>query len=111
MKQLMPFIIIIIFFVIVGIFIITLYKYRLKRRIIDSGPLDETGLKFLTQLSKDNELLKWAIILMSAGIGLIALEFIPYNAEESSLPYGVEMIFIAGGFLIYHLIIRNQKDK
>ncbi|AOM80170.1 hypothetical protein [Pedobacter steynii] len=111
MKQLMPFIIVIVFFIIIGIFIITLYKYRLKRRIIDSGPLDEIGLKFLKQLSGVNELLKWGIILMSAGIGFVVLEFIPYHAEESPLPYGVEMIFIAGGFLVYHLMIRDQKDK
>jgi len=111
MKQLMPFIIVIVFFIIIGVFIITFYKYRLKRRIIDSGPLDEIGLKFLMQLSGSNELLKWGIILMSAGIGFVVLEFIPYHAEESPLPYGVEMIFVAGGFLIYHLMMRNHKDK
>ncbi|WP_442592034.1 hypothetical protein ACSBL2_12495 [Pedobacter sp. AW31-3R] len=112
MKQLMPFIVVIVFFILIAIFILSLYNYRLKKRIIESGPLDETGLKFLQQLSGfGSEAMKWAILLFTTGLGLIVLQFIPYSAEDSPLPYGIELLFVAAGFFLYYLFIRNQRDK
>lgn len=112
MKQLMPFIIVIIFFVLIAIFILALYNYRLKKRIIDAGPLDETGLKFLQQLSGSGiEAMKWAIILSTTGLGLIVMQFIPFSAEDSPLPYGVELLFVAAGFFLYYLFIRQHRNK
>ena len=112
MIQFMPFVIVIIFFILIAIFILALYNYRLKKRIIDAGPLDETGLRFLQQLSGfGTEAMKWGIILMTAGVGLIVMQFIPYSAADSPLPYGVEMVFVAAGFLLYYLFIRNHRNK
>ena len=112
MKQLMPFIIIIVFCALIAIFILALYNYRLKKRIIDSGPLDETGLKFLAQLSgSGNEAVKWGLLFLSAGIGFVVLEFVPFSAEDSPAPYGIEMIFIAAGFLLYYLFLKKQKNS
>lgn len=93
-------------------FILALYNYRLKKRIIEAGPLDETGLKFLQHLSGfGTESMKWAIILMTTGLGLIVMQFIPYSAEDSPLPYGVELVFVAAGFFLYYLFIRNNRNK
>jgi hypothetical protein len=39
------------------------------------------------------------------------MQFIPYSATDSPLPYGVEMLFVALGFFLYHLFIRNHQDK
>ena len=112
MKQLMPFIIIIIFFIIIAIFILALYNYRLKKRIIDAGPLDETSLKFLAQLSgSGNEAMKWGLLLLSAGIGFVVLQFIPYSADDSPVPYGIEMVFVAIGFLLYYFFLKGQKNN
>lgn len=111
MKQLLPFIIVIIFFIVLAIVIISVFNYRLRKRILDAGPLDETSLKFLSQItSLGSESLKWGIILFFAGIGLVAMEYIPYSAENSPLPYGVEMIFIALGFITYYLMIQKRKS-
>jgi len=108
----MPFIVVIVFFIIIAIFILALYNYRLKKRIIDSGPLDETRLKFLRELSAfGTDAMKWAIILMTTGLGLIVMQFIPYSPEDSPLPYGVELVFVAAGFFLYYLFIRNKRDK
>lgn len=110
MKQLMPFIIVIIFFVLIAVFILALYNYRLKKRIIDAGPLDETGLKFLQEISGFGiEAMKWAIILFTSGLGLVVLQFVPYSAENSPLPYGLEIMFIGAGFFLYYLFIRNHR--
>jgi hypothetical protein len=110
MKQLLPFIIIIIFFVILAVLIVALFNYRLKKRILEAGPLDETSLKFFSQLSGlGTESLKWGIILFFTGLGLVVLEYIPYSAENSPLPYGVETIFIALGCVAYYLTIQRKK--
>ena len=112
MKQLMPFIIIIVFFVLIAIFILALYNYRLKKRILDAGPLDETGLKFLAQLSDSgSDAMKWALLLLSSGTGFVVMQFVPYSAEDSSVPYGIEMIFIAIGFLLYYFFLKKQKNN
>lgn len=112
MKQFMPFIIVIVFFALVAMFILALYNYRLKKRIIDSGPLDDTGLKFLAQLSNSgNEALKWGVILLFAGLGLIVMEFVPFSAESSPLPYGLEIVFISAGYLVYYLLLQRNANK
>ena len=112
MKQLLPFIALIVFFIVIAVFIISLLNYRLKKRIIDSGPLDETSFRFLSQLSSiGSESLKWGLILFFGGLGLVIMQYIPYSAEDSPLPYGVEMIFIAAGFFAYYLIIQNKKKS
>ena len=108
----MPFIVVIVFFVLIAIFILSLYNYRLKKRILDAGPLDELGLKYLRELSGfGNEALKWGLILLFGGIGFVVLEYIPYTALESPLPYGVEMIFIALGFLLYYLMMKKKSNS
>ncbi len=105
----MPFFIVIGFFVIIAVVIIARYNYLLKKRILDSGPLNDESLKILKALSNfGSEALKWGIILLSGGIGLVLLEFIPFSAESSPLPYGVEIICIAGGFLIYYTLSKKE---
>lgn len=96
--------------IVVAIIIIALYNYRLKKRIIESGPIDDNTLKFLLSLSGvGSEVLKWGLILFFGGVGLVIVEFLPYAANESTLPYGVVLISIALGFLSYYLIMKRQE--
>jgi hypothetical protein len=96
--------------IVVAIIIIALYNYRLKKRIIESGPIDDNTLKFLLSLSGiGSEVLKWGLILLFGGVGLVVVEFLPYQADESSLPYGIVLISIALGFLTYYLIMKKQE--
>lgn len=96
--------------IVVAIIIIALYNYRLKKRIIDSGPIDDNTLKFLLSLSGvGSEVLKWGLILLFGGVGLILVEFLPYPANESSLPYGVVLISVAVGFLTYYLLMKKHE--
>lgn len=96
--------------IVVAVIIIALYNYRLKKRIIDLGPIDDNSLKFLMSLSGlGSEVLKWGLIFFFGGAGLILIEFLPYPANESSLPYGVVLISIALGFLTYYLIAKKQQ--
>lgn len=112
MKQLLPFIIVIVFFIIVAVLMIALLNYRLKRRILDAGPLNESAVKALAAISGYGmEALKWGLILLCGGIGLVVLQYLPYSAEDSPLPYGVVTIFIAIGFLSYYFIVKAKKES
>lgn len=96
--------------IVVAIIIIALYNYRLKKRIIESGPIDDNSLKFLMSLSGvGSEVLKWGLILLFGGASLVLVEFLPYPANESTVPYGVVLIGIALGFLSYYLIMKRQE--
>jgi len=110
-ETLGSFIMIISVFAITASLIVAFLNYRLKRRLLDAGPIDDNALKLLPSIPKSSsDMLKWGIILLFAGLGLIVLEFIPFNVENSPLPYGVETVFIATGFLVYYFLIsRNNK--
>lgn len=97
-----------VFFTIAYIIEIIL-KYRLRSRIVASGITDEKLIKGLFSSKVDNRYssLKWGLILLFAGIGLIVLEFVPYE-YNSPLPYGIEGTFIAVGFLVYYFMVNGR---
>lgn len=111
-ETLGSFIMIISVFAIIAAVITAFLNYRLKKRILDAGPVDENILKLIPAFPRMNtEMLKWGVILLFAGLGLIVLEFIPYNVEHSPLPYGVETVFIAIGFLVYFYMVKNKPHQ
>jgi hypothetical protein len=111
MKHIIPFIVMIVLVIAVAIVIINAFNFKLKKRIIESGPIDDNALKFLGSISGLNsESLKWGLILLFGGIGLVVVEFLPYKFEDSPLPYGIESIFFAIGFLVYYLLVRAKKS-
>ena len=113
MKQILPFIIMIIVLVIIAVLVINLMNYRLKKRILDSEIQNQISLDILKELTGNgNDIIKWALILIFGGIGLILIEFLPFSASDSTLPYGVETVFVGLGFFLYHLILRSsEKNK
>lgn len=89
--------------------IISWYNFRLKKRIIDSGPLNEDARGFLKNLAGSGaDSLKWGCVVFTGGLGLVVINFIPYEFG-SALPYGLEAMFIAAGFLTYYAIMRKQQ--
>lgn len=110
MKQIAPFITLIVVAIVLAVVVISLLNYILKKKIIESGPLDDNSLNFLRSLSDAaSNTLKWALLLFFGGLGLMVLEFVPYSAEHSPLPFGIEAIFLSMGFFIYYFI--GQKVK
>lgn len=104
------------FLALIGIFvtiawvIISWYNYRLKKRIIDSGPLNEEALEFIKKMSSSaTDALKWGCIIFSAGLGLVVISFIKYD-YGSSLPFGMEAMFIAAGFLVYFFVAKKKQQ-
>lgn len=94
--------------------------FLLKRKIIKSGHLDRAGiLEPIPATSSERNhypTLKWGLVALMAGAGLILIEFLSRygtirldDGYDSFLPFGIELVFISAGFLIYFLIINGKK--
>ncbi|GAB3900181.1 hypothetical protein GCM10028803_22590 [Larkinella knui] len=85
-------------------------RYLLRRRLMELGQWNEESLRQVgdeTELPSDN--LKWGLVLLFFGLGLILVAFLPYS-YDSSLPYGVVAVSTAIGFLIYYGIVMSRKS-
>ncbi len=107
-----PVLVPITFLIVVAIVVSLLTRYRLLRRILDSGLLNEATVdKLLKPVGARREALKWTLLLFFGGIGLVLIEFIPYQAKTSPLPYGLEAICLSVGFGLYTWLIgRSDAD-
>ena len=98
--------------------LIQLMKYRTRKRMIETNLDDENVVKAIleTKGTKEREqnVLKWTLLGIFGGLGLIIQEFLPYKMDESILPYGVVIILLSIGLLIYYLLItyflKNRDD-
>lgn len=96
------------FVIALAIIIIALLNHRLKSRMVRLGVADESVIKELNRINYAFTLdpLKWGLILLFAGLGLILLSYIPYQID-SLLPYGVEAIFVSFGLICYFFLSRK----
>lgn len=110
MEQVESILISITLFITTAVVVIAILNFILKNRLIGSGHTNPEVIRLLSQLFDHKvAVLKWGLILLSGGIGLIVINYIPEAKElESPLPYGIELIFIAGGFLGYYLNVRRK---
>jgi peptidoglycan/LPS O-acetylase OafA/YrhL len=109
MKHLAPFIVMIAILIAISVIIVVMTNYDLKKKILNKENIDDKLYQILGDLTGfGSEMLKWGIILLFGGIGLIVLEFLPYG-ENSPLPYGVMTVFVSLGFLTYYFLMKNQK--
>jgi cbb3-type cytochrome oxidase subunit 3 len=98
-------------FIVIACVIISWYNFRLKKRIIESGPINDEAMGFIKKLGGPSvDALKWGCILFAAGLGLVVANYLPCPFG-SPVPYGVELMFIAAGFLAYYFIAKNQKQQ
>ncbi len=99
----------IVLFLVIGFIINALFTYLLKKRIIDSGRIDQAALDMLLKpIGPALEPLKWGVLLLFGGVGLIILEFVPYEPYNSPLPFGIEAVCLAAGFLVYYALVRKR---
>lgn len=89
----------------------TILSYNLKRKLIESGQVDEKVVNILGDQEEGRyAALKWGLVILFGGLGLIILEFIPYHVN-SPFPYGWVATFTAVGFLIYYFLVRKEISK
>lgn len=111
LKQvLMPITIIGSFGLTLTFFVKTLTDYYLRKKMVESGLVGQDAGELLRkQESSKNAALKWGLIILFGGIGLIILEMIPYSAN-STLPFGVFACSLSLGFLTYFFLSKKLGD-
>jgi cobalamin synthase len=99
------------FVIALTIIIIALLNHRLKSRMVRLGVMEESTIKELSRMGHAFKLdpLKWGLILLFGGLGLILLNYIPYSAD-SLLPYGVEAVFLSFGFISYFYLSKKANQ-
>ena len=103
--------------------------FLLKRKIIKAGHFENAGIldqKIVSGVEINQEAnkypsLKWGLVAFFAGIGfIITNEMTPSVTNEdmyhifmqnSMLPFGIELVSISMGFIIYFLIVNFSKKK
>jgi len=103
--------------------IITLVKlisdFKLKKRLIDKAEVNvnfsnalEESMKTISSNYERNRYptLKWGLVFLFAGVGLITLEYLQYEFK-SPLPFGIILASTSLGFLIYYLVMRQEMKK
>jgi hypothetical protein len=93
--------------------------FLLKRKLIKGGHIDQAGI--LDPVRTSNEegrypTLKWGLVALFAGAGLILIESLSWGGTfkwvkdyNSLMPFGIELVFIAVGFLVYFALISRKK--
>ncbi len=98
--------------------LIALTDYLLRRKIIKSGHLEKAGiLEAIEGESGTYPTLKWGLVTLFAGAGMILIQILSRagrlnwdQGADAFLPLGIELVFIAGGFLTYFFIATSKKS-
>jgi hypothetical protein len=103
--------------------------FLLKRKIIKAGHFENAGIleqKVASSIAENQEAnkypsLKWGLVAFFAGIGFIVIDQLTpsvnnqevYNNFQwnSMLPFGIELVSISMGFIVYFLIVNFSKRK
>jgi len=90
----------------------TLTDYILKRKMIEKGFVNEDTQAIFKRNTEENKYssLKWGLIIFSAGLSLIMMEYIDYETR-STLPYGLFAVFVSLGFLIYYFMVKKELTR
>jgi|SRR5665648_132816 len=89
--------------------------FLLKRKIIIAGHIDKAGILDTPKDKEENSYptLKWGLVTLFAGVGLLVIGLIAKGENtdwiggiHSYLPFGIELIAISIGFLVYFIITR-----
>lgn len=108
-ETLIPIVAIISFFGGSILFIKVLTDFFLKRKIVDKGLTGDEAQKILQARAEDSKFggLKWGLLTLAAGIGLIIINYVPYDGS-TPFPYGVLAICISLGFLAYYQMMKDK---
>ena len=99
--------------------------FLLKRKIIKSGHFEKAEILSYKELEPTGEgnkypSLKWGLVAFFAGLGFILINQMSpsmhtgeyYNfMQDSILPFGIELVCISMGFIIYFVIVNFSNRK
>lgn len=97
----------------------SLADYLLKRRLIKAEQYERVGILEKPKASSEEvnkyPSLKWGLVALMSGLGLILVEVLRWgnpdlmDYRESVLPFGILLVFVSLGFLIYFFIMNAKK--
>lgn len=99
-------------FIIIGFIVKIILDYRIKRRLIDKGAIDE-NVKFLFHNKLEHytpSSLKWGLILIGLGLAVVIGDMFPYDYDRGEITFSLMLLFAGVGLLIYYFIA-NKKMK
>ncbi len=87
---------------------------RIRRRLIESGKVDEQ-VKFLythpgNKESSPLSSLKWGLVLVALGLALFVGQFLPYEMEGEGT-IGTMFLFSGIAFLIYYFVSKKEQKE
>ena len=97
------------------IFWIVYTKHKERMRLIEKGLAPEEVRNYFSKEEKIRSPyrgLKWAILLLSLGVGILISNILydKYNLSDG-YTFGLVMLFLGIGFLVYYLIIKNKIEQ
>lgn len=110
MEELIPIVAIISVFGSVILFVRILTNYALKKKLVDKGMVNDESSQLFTESINRHSALKWGLIIFFGGLGLIIIDAMGLDGDEA-MPYGIEAVCIAVGFLIYYALVKKEMDK
>ncbi len=95
----------------IGYLVKTMTDYRLKKKLIEKGLVSEDASSLVQETKRENKYssLKWGLIILCGGMGMIIINFIDYY-RDSPLPFGVLAVSIATGFLLYYYLVKRMEN-
>lgn len=111
-DMIFPTVLAIMLFSSLTIIIKELLNYRLKRRLLELYSRDpEIIEKFRAATNPIAESLKYGLLFLFAGVGMVIIHFLPDATINSTIGYAVEMIAVSFAFLVYALMIKMGSSK
>ncbi len=89
-----------------------LTDYILKKKMIEKGYVNEDSQSIFRNYAETenrNASLKWGLIILSAGIGLIVIDALDVH-PDTTLPYGIFAVSTSLGYLVYYFFVKRE-DK
>ena len=95
-----------------------LTDYLLRRKIVKSGHIEKAGImENISGETNKYPTLKWGLVSLFAGAGMILIQILSRagrlnwdQGADAFLPVGIELIFIAAGFLLFFFIATSKKS-
>lgn len=86
--------------------------YKVKHKLIEKGLVNEK-VKFLSKhVNGHTNSVKWGLVLLGAGIGLVGVEFLPFRYQTDEIRVGMVAMFAGLGLVIHYFIATFlAKDK
>lgn len=89
----------------------TISDNRIRRRLIESGQVDEK-IKYLYFTAQNADpayfsSVKWGLILIALGLALFLQQFLPYRFDDE-LTFGMMFLLAGIAFIVYYFLAKKH---